>query len=402
MSDHTKILLYGVFSEYNFGGPSLMHGVRQIVEGLHKEHEIVCYQSSPIVACAVEDMKFPVIQFPYTKLVPFMVDAIKVKMGMQTKLGDRATFWGHLLTSDIVANLNGICFCGNFKKSTSSLYGIIKATAGTFIINLVARNLFGKKSVKCTASYGPITTRFDRVSARFAARFIFDVMCAREHESERQMREVAGLKNAILVAPDMANMMPCNKIKQPGRDIGISVSHQIIRQWKSEKESYLKCIVQLIQHILKSSDRNVILIPNEVSPQCTYHDGHVACEIHGMLNLDPRISIVDVANMSSSDLKTIISQCGILVASRYHSCVAALSVDVPILVVGWHYKYDELLKLYGQEQWIMATNECTPTKLIDAYDRLLSCLVEMRSVILSKQVDVQKQVIESGKLMFIK
>jgi polysaccharide pyruvyl transferase WcaK-like protein len=72
------------------------------------------------------------------------------------------------------------------------------------------------------------------------------------------------------------------------------------------------------------------------------------------------VDIVDSARMSSTELKNVIASCEVIIASRYHSSVAALSSGVPTLVVGWHYKYEELLHWVCQDKWGLSTNECTP------------------------------------------
>lgn len=69
-------------------------------------------------------------------------------------------------------------------------------------------------------------------------------------------------------------------------------------------------------------------------------------------------------------------RCEVMVASRYHSCVAALSAGVPTLVIGWHYKYDELLNLYGQDKWIISCDNCTSDKLISLFNDFGNLVME--------------------------
>ena len=152
---------------------------------------------------------------------------------------------------------------------------------GQFPISFIAK-MFGVKSVKCTASYGPIESKMDMISARFSSKHIFNVMVARETESKMQLEKVT--KKNITVSPDLANLMPYtyNSTIKNLKTIGISVSHQIIRQWKSD-EKYIDCMVNLIEHINSSTDRKVVLIPNEIIG--TYHDIHVAEEIKSLLKV---------------------------------------------------------------------------------------------------------------------
>jgi len=400
-SEMIKVFLYGVISENNLGGPSLMHGVREIMDSLYDDYEIVCFQGTKVVDSAISDMGFSVYENPYKKALSMLTDAVKFKMGKALKQKDCGAFFKHLQTSDIVANLFGICFCSSFAKGRYTYLKARKMVIGTFLISIIAK-LYGKRTVKCPSSYGPIKSQNDLVAARFAAKHIFDVMCAREIESERQMRDVAGIKCKIIISPDMGNLMPyvpaknkCEKL------VGISVSHQIIKQWKSN-EPYICCIGNLIDHILKTKGCKVVLIPNEVSFGLRYHDAHVADEILNRLVCNRNVSILDVSRMNSSQVKTVIGRCELMIASRYHSCVAALSAGVPTLVVGWHYKYEELLKLYGQGKWIISSQNCTSKKLIKNFEELWDKRVSERRVIGEKYYQVRKQVIKAGKVMFLK
>jgi polysaccharide pyruvyl transferase WcaK-like protein len=42
-----------------------------------------------------------------------------------------------------------------------------------------------------------------------------------------------------------------------------------------------------------------------------------------------------------------------LVASRYHSLVAALSMGTPVSVIGWSHKYDELMQSVQLSEYIV-------------------------------------------------
>ncbi len=89
-----------------------------------------------------------------------------------------------------------------------------------------------------------------------------------------------------------------------------------------------------------------------------------------------------------------------MVASRYHACVAALSSGVPALVVGWHHKYEELFKYYGQEKWIVSNHDCTISKLLAMYNELWDVRQRERQLIISKYPEVRKKLIQAGKIMF--
>ncbi len=391
-----KILLYGVMLENNFGGPSLLHGAEEIIRELHDNYEIVFYQTSKPVELSISDMGFSIYQFPYNKTSDFLKDAVKLKLGIQPKTEEKRTFFNHIKTSDIVANLFGICFSSNFDKGKYSYIRAIKSVIGRFSISFVAK-MYKIKTIKCTASYGPIISKMDIIGAKFSAKHIFDVMYARENESKKQLEKVSN-KN-IMLSPDLANFMRFNITENRKKCIGLSVSYQIIRQWKSN-EPYIECMLSLIKHIISKTGYKIVIIPNEMTVGNEYHDIHVAEEIYHLLGNTKNIEILDVLNINSTQLKNHIAECEVMVASRYHSCVAALSAGIPTLVVGWHYKYDELLHWYGQDEWILSSEKCTSDKLINMFDDFWENRDFNRMIIKEKYSDVRKALIEAGKSMF--
>ena len=390
-----KVLLYGVIPERNFGGPSLMHGAREIIKTINRDAEIIFYQRGAPVDVAVKDMDFKVMQIPYAKIGPLLIDAVKLKFGIKPLKEERRLFFDHVLGSDIIASLLGICFCANFPLKKKGYINAVKYSLGAFPLNFIAK-LNGIKSVKCSASYGPIKPKIYISAAKFATKHVFDLMFAREVNSRDELEKATGLR--VAVTPDLANLMPYHAGDKK-KIIGISVSHQIIKQWRSP-ERYVDCVVNLIKRILTNTDYSITLIPNEVQLDSDYQDTHVAEEIHNMLGHDPKIEIINAAVMTSTQLKNHIAECEVLIASRYHSCVAALSSGVPVLVIGWHYKYDELLKWYGQSEWGITSQDCTSEKLNNLFDRFWAAKEENKTIIKSNYPKVRDALLEAGREMF--
>jgi len=389
-----KVLATGVKIEDNFGGPSILHGLQEVLTELYgDDYELAYYQITPFSEYSSRDFNFKICTVPFY-LKNFGFDLLRNK--------EMKEYIREVISSDIIVDLLGICFSDNFSPQKFSYSRMIIDTAYLFRMLTVAK-FFRRKTVKNTCSFGPMKSKLNQKSAAFACKYLFDVVSARERKSRDALIYDAKVKKEIILSPDIANMMAfTNNNIFDDKKIGISTSHQIIRQWKGEF-GYVECIVNLCRHIFQKYGIPIVLIPNEVQRLSDMNDITVSRQIQETLEKEEiHVDIVDSARMSSTELKNVIASCEVIIASRYHSSVAALSSGVPTLVVGWHYKYEELLHWYGQDKWGLSTNECTPEKLISIFDSFWEKRDESKKIIAEKYPEVRKAVIEAGKILFSK
>ena len=66
-----------------------------------------------------------------------------------------------------------------------------------------------------------------------------------------------------------------------------------------------------------------------------------------------------------------------LVASRFHSIVHAYKNGIPCIALGWATKYHDLLKHFGQEQYVFDVRSNTDTtSMLEAITRMNDSYVE--------------------------
>jgi polysaccharide pyruvyl transferase WcaK-like protein len=393
-----KIIIYGVNIGKNLGGPSLILGVVNMVQTIYKDSEIIIYQRAEIDEIAVKDIPCVVKKVPYLKPSSIFIECLKYKFGLKPKNIEKRLLFESLKNADIVANVFGICFHRPSTKK-SGYPRVVKSTLSSYDLGFCAK-ILGTKSIKCTASYGPLMHTFDLRSAKIAARFVFDKMYAREKESKKHLEQVAPKMN-IIVTPDLANYMDIKKTINIQNRIGISISHKIIRQWEA-KESYIEIIVNLCNYIIKKYQLPIILIPNEINNDNTYNDNDVATDIFLKVHNKELISILNVEMLTAVEIKQEIAECKALIASRYHSCVAALSAGVPLIVIGWHNKYQELMELYKQEKWLFRQDNCDTNGLIKMFDEFLYNLESIHKTLEDQRLLVKSMLLNEGKGMFSK
>lgn len=399
-----SVLIYGFKMSENFGGPSVVHGFRAGLRQLSPGAQLVCYQPTPVDPVSVSDMDFPVVEYPYVRKIRwFLKDWMRLKF-LKRFPSDPACrrFWRDYRQADTVVNVYAICFCGDWGvdahavRNRVSLKKVFKRVLDQFLPNLIAR-IDGKLSVKSTSSYGNICTPMTRAVASWSA-WCFKRMISRERESVRQMAEFAGVRKKILVAPDLANVMPFRRERIRRNRVALVTSFQIERKWKGPDKGYLDCMVTLIKYI-RTEGREVLLVPNQVNGPNGRGDIEVAMDLLHGLSCQDGVSVFDVKHNAGLALKQALAECEVVISPRYHACVAALSSGVPLLTLGWHYKYGELLDLYGQSRYALPTEICSEERLLATFKDLWRSRDTIRDELAKHIPEVREQVLGSMKYM---
>lgn len=68
--------------------------------------------------------------------------------------------------------------------------------------------------------------------------------------------------------------------------------------------------------------------------------------------------------INTNGIKSIIKRCDLALVSRFHAMIAALSLKVPVLVIGWSHKYKEIMEHFNQEDWVVDYKQSTAHELL--------------------------------------
>lgn len=77
-----------------------------------------------------------------------------------------------------------------------------------------------------------------------------------------------------------------------------------------------------------------------------------------------------VADPRPQVVKGILAQAGIVIGSRFHALVGALSHGTPVIAFGWSHKYRELLNDFGCADHLVAVDDWAFATVADLIDRL--------------------------------
>ena len=85
---------------------------------------------------------------------------------------------------------------------------------------------------------------------------------------------------------------------------------------------------------------------------------------------------------TAESLLEAMSRLEFIVGSRYHAIIAAMTSGVPPLILGWSWKYHELMKLFGLLPQVLDYKNMSIEEILAAVDRTWEGREAMRQKIL--------------------
>lgn len=133
----------------------------------------------------------------------------------------------------------------------------------------------------------------------------------------------------------------------------------------SAANDYVKLLIEAANHCISNLGADVLLMPNEIKvPGNTSSDDRFLCSIIADQIQMPEHCHIIKDYKSSETVKSILGQVDLLIASRFHSLVFALSQGVPAVALGWSHKYIELLRPFGLENFVINHDQLDTTEVI--------------------------------------
>ena len=175
------------------------------------------------------------------------------------------------------------------------------------------------------------------------------VIYARDNQSyEYALASSSNSKN-IEKAPDITFFYPrylkhnFNEITKTAYIVpNIKIIDESKNQWA---ENYERVLIFIINKLVEKNV-NVRILVFDINGQ----DMIIAKNMSKIIG-NKALPIIEVKN--PSEAKKIIQRSLLLVGSRYHSLVSALSASVPVIGIGWSHKYEELFSEFGLSRFLL-------------------------------------------------
>ena len=196
----------------------------------------------------------------------------------------------------------------------------------------------GKKVILLPQAFGPFSSDSIRRACRQLVDYS-DLVFARDTQSLEYLVAVVGQRDNIHLAPDFTNLVRPVLPRDAGLENAVLVvpNNRMIDKTEPEQSArYIPFLVECLRMLQRRGEKIAILahcpedlrLANAVVPQLPQ-------------------GIPVVTSSSPLILKGYLAQARLVVGSRFHALVGALSEGVPVVAVGWSHKYDLLLEDYG-------------------------------------------------------
>lgn len=156
---------------------------------------------------------------------------------------------------------------------------------------------------------------------------------------------------------------------------------------------YVNLLVALTNYCIENLGASVLLVPNEIRvPSSVGPDDRFLCGIIECCIRNPEYCYTIREYYPSETIKAILGQSDLLIASRFHSLVFALSQGVPVLALGWSHKYRELLRSFGLEDFVVEHDRLDTNSVLSLVERAWERREESRRLILETVPQLQEKI----------
>jgi polysaccharide pyruvyl transferase WcaK-like protein len=204
--------------------------------------------------------------------------------------------------------------------------------------------MLGSRIIMLPQAFGPFTSASIRDAVKRVVNHV-DLMFPRDDASYEHLVSVVGARPNIVKAPDFTNLIEGTVPATNELDSWACIipnARMVEKAAADRRARYLPFLKAAVQSVIQHGGRPFILLHAE-------QDYELATKLADAFDIEIPI----VAEMDPLRMKGLIGRSGLVISSRFHGLVSALSQGVPALSAGWSHKYEMLFRDYGFPEGII-------------------------------------------------
>jgi len=303
--------------------------------------------------------------------------------------------WGapqqrRLLASYYDADLVLSCGGGNFYAHRRFSPALIWA-----LFSLVFAIILGKQIVMLPQSFGPIVGSLQQLFARWTFARVRLIM-VREPRAGAFMREVLRVKTPMILMPDLAFGLSSSLISK--NSIGSKLNYQIgvtaldrsaQEPGFSGQQRYEEALVTLLTRLARQYNGRIHVFCQCFGPSPDQDDRPVAERLHQQLR---QLRVETTLHMDFRDARELVSaysELDLVIGTRMHTAIFALSTGVPALLIGYQPKACGMMTMLGLERYCCDIRDVNADVLYELACEMLSHKYELHSYIVERLEDIR-------------
>jgi colanic acid/amylovoran biosynthesis protein len=380
-----NILVINVHSALNLGDDAIMHstlaGIRTIHPTAHvsiaandpsswkkyPEVEILSSLCTFVSDCRIGIWRNKIIRLISMPVLLILAAVLYRAFGISWYFGNNEL--RELLRSYYQADLVLSCGGGNFYAHRSASPAFIWA-----LLTLAFAQALGKKTIMLPQSVGPVQGRFQRFFARFVFQRVHTLM-VRESQSIRFIRDELRLDTACVLSSDMAFGLPPAEGKPPSESnaprIGVTLINRGLQDPNFKEQTlYEDSIARILIDLNKKIQARIEIFAQCYGPSEDQDDRGISRTMQRRLATEIRDVTFSDNYQGAVELKRDLGNMDLILGSRLHTGVFALSQAIPVVLIGYQPKSAGIMHDFGLDRY------CIPIEAIGDGRRLMDLLLE--------------------------
>lgn len=318
--------------------------------------------------------------------------------------GQQKAFLQVYFESDLVASAPG-----NFLYS-SGTFGVSFLVA---IYSMAYAIWAGKPLYILPQSIGPLKRNWER----WLIRYVFNrarLIMVREEISTEQIRHAGVANPNVILQPDMAFSFQAAPSKdavnwllsrgiEKGNDgplLGITAINWGVQSGlHTLQEKYETALSDAVRYFVGHIGGKAIFFP-QVAGSIPFDDDRLPARriVESLSDLGQKVILVDQPH-SPALLKAIFGLMDILIGSRMHSNIFALSNNVPVLAIAYQHKTMGIMHMLGLDEWVMDIHTVKSPTLVERLGALWEHRLAVREHIQQVIQPIQSQSSHTGDIL---
>jgi colanic acid/amylovoran biosynthesis protein len=185
-------------------------------------------------------------------------------------------------------------------------------------------------------------------------------------------------------------------LNNTGQLIGVSPSYDM----EISSEKYVRLIAKLVDWMVEAIDAQVLLVPHVFTRGWINagDDRRTARHVFSALKDQSKVKVIN-REYRPSELKGVIGSCDLFIGCRMHANIAALSMGIPTIALGYGHKFHGIMASFGLERFVFEYRQATFEQLATAVNELWSQREDIRRSLQTQSTRARESALEAAVIV---